>query len=66
MSFSDLINLSVDELRSEKEKILRKLCVMNIKKGMGDTIKTHELKDCRRTIARIETAINQKRSNDDK
>jgi ribosomal protein L29 len=65
MSFQDLIAMSVEELQQEKSKLLHSQCALRMQRGMGETIQPDQLRKNRRSIARIETALNKKRKDND-
>jgi large subunit ribosomal protein L29 len=63
MKASELREKSVDELNQELITQLEKQFKLRIKKATGQLSQTHEVKETRRNIARIKTALNEKAGN---
>lgn len=63
MKASELREKSVDELNQELNTQLEKQFKLRIKKATGQLSQTHEVKETRRNIARIKTALNEKAGN---
>ncbi len=62
MKSKDITQLSVKEMESKVHELQDKLLDLRIRKQTGRLEKPHEFKTVRRTIARLETFIAQKRN----
>lgn len=51
---------SSEELKTEKQSLLKELFNLRMQKGMGQTPKTHLFKVVKRNIARINTILKEK------
>ncbi len=60
MRASELREKSPEELNSELRVQLEKQFRLRMKRSTGQLNETHELRNTRRTIARIKTALNAK------
>jgi len=60
MKASELRDLSVEELEAKKIELLQSQFQMRMNKSMGQLEQTHELKQLRRDIARVNTILTQK------
>jgi len=60
MKASELRDLSVEELEAKKLELLQSQFQMRMNKSMGQLEQTHELKQVRRDIARVNTILTQK------
>jgi len=60
MKASELRDLSVEELEAKKVELLQSQFQMRMNKSMGQLEQTHELKQVRRDIARVNTILTQK------
>ena len=60
MKASELRDLSVEELEAKKIELLQSQFQMRMNKSTGQLQATHELKQVRRDIARINTILTQK------
>ena len=60
MKASELRDLSVEELEAKKIELLQSQFQMRMNKSMGQLEQTHELKQVRRDIARVNTILTQK------
>ena len=63
MSAKDLGGKSADELNSELHKALGDQFKLRVQKATGQLTQTHLLKQSRRQIARLKTALTQKVGN---
>ena len=60
MKYSDIENKSVVELIKQKNEISTKLFDLKMKNSLGQLTSPHQIKNIRRDIARINTAIIRK------
>jgi large subunit ribosomal protein L29 len=60
MKASELRDLSVEDLQAKKLELLEEQFKNRMNKSMGQLEQTHELKNVRRDIARINTILTQK------
>ena len=60
MKASELRDLSVEELEAKKIELLQSQFQMRMNKSMGQLEQTHEIKQLRRDIARVNTILTQK------
>lgn len=60
MNFSDIENKSVTELIKQKNEISAKLFDLKMKNSLGQLSTPHQIRNIRRDIARINTAIVRK------
>jgi large subunit ribosomal protein L29 len=60
MKFSDVENKSVTELIKQKNELSTKLFDMKMKNSLGQLAGPHQVRNVRRDIARINTAIVRK------
>lgn len=60
MKFSDIENKSVPELIKQKNELSTKLFDMKMKNSLGQLSGPHQVRNVRRDIARINTAIVRK------
>ena len=60
MKASELRDLSVEELEAKKVELLQSQFQMRMNKSMGQLEQTHEIKQLRRDIARVNTILTQK------
>ncbi len=60
MKFSEVENKSVAELIKQKNELSTKLFDMKMKNSLGQLAGPHQVKNVRRDIARINTAIVRK------
>ncbi len=60
MQASELLGKSPEELNKELRTQLEKQFRLRMKRSTGQLNETHELRNTRRTIARIKTALNAK------
>ena len=60
MKASELRDLSVEELEAKKIELLSDQFKMRMNKSTGQLEQTHELKNVRRDIARVNTILTQK------
>jgi len=61
MKFEELKAKTIAELQQELHSLLREKFSLKIKKGLGEAPPSHNFKEIRRNIARVETVINEKR-----
>ncbi|HED40772.1 MAG TPA: 50S ribosomal protein L29 [Chromatiales bacterium] len=62
MNATELREKTIDELNSEKLELLREQFNLRMQKGTGQLSQSHLLKNVRRSIARINTVINEKKA----
>lgn len=62
MNSKELRNKSVDELKGELLALLKEQFNLRIQKGVGQSLKSHLLRNVRRGIARVKTILNEKGS----
>jgi large subunit ribosomal protein L29 len=62
MKASELREKSVDELQTELLEKRKEQFNLRMQRATGQTMKTHELKNVRRDIARVKTLLKQKAS----
>ena len=60
MNFSDIENKSVTELIKHKNEISAKLFDLKMKNSLGQLSTPHQIRNIRRDVARINTAIVRK------
>lgn len=60
MNFSDIENKSVTELIKQKNEISAKLFDLKMKNSLGQLSTPHQIRNIRRDIARVNTAIVRK------
>jgi large subunit ribosomal protein L29 len=60
MKASEFRDLSVEELEAKKIELLNAQFNLRMKKSTGQLEQTHELKEVRRDIARVNTILTQK------
>jgi large subunit ribosomal protein L29 len=60
MKAAELRDKSAAELKTVLGELRRKQFKLRLVKGSGELEKTHEIKDVRRQIARLETVLTQK------
>lgn len=60
MKASELRELSVEDLEAKKIELLGEQFKLRMNKGTGQLQQTHELKNVRRDIARVNTILTQK------
>ncbi len=60
MKFSDIENKSVAELIKQKNELVSKMFEMGMKNKLGQLATPHLIRNARRDIARINTAIARK------
>ena len=63
MKASELRVQSVDELDQEQNSQLEKQFKLRIQRATGQLSQTHQVRETRRNIARIKTALNEKAGN---
>ncbi|MCB1667727.1 MAG: 50S ribosomal protein L29 [Porticoccaceae bacterium] len=63
MKASELREKSVDELNQELNSQLEKQFKLRIQRATGQLSQTHQVRETRRNIARIKTALNEKAGN---
>ena len=61
MQAKELKTMTIVDLEQEKEALLRQAFNLRMQRGVGQTPKTDQFKKVRRTIARINTFLNQKK-----
>jgi large subunit ribosomal protein L29 len=62
MKASDLRQMSSDELKSEFEKLMEEQFKLRMQHAMGKLQQTHQLKVLRRTVARINSVMTEKKA----
>lgn len=60
MKASELREKSVDDLNSELLALLREQFNLRMQRGSGQLSRPHQMKEVRRSIARIKTVLNEK------
>jgi large subunit ribosomal protein L29 len=60
MKTTELRDKSVEELKSERDSLLREQFNLRMQKGTGQLTQTHLMRSVRRNIARIETLLTEK------
>lgn len=60
MKFADIENKSVTELIKQKNELSSQLFDLKMKNSLGQVASPHQIKNVRRDIARINTAIVRK------
>jgi large subunit ribosomal protein L29 len=60
MKASDLRQKSLDELKSESEKLMAEQFKLRMQHSLGKLQQTHQLKVIRRDVARINTIVTEK------
>ena len=63
MKASELREKSVDELNQELNSQLEQQFKLRMQKATGQLAQTHQVRETRRNIARIKTALNEKSGN---
>ena len=63
MKASELREKNIDELKAELEGLLRESFNLRMQKATGQLGQVHQLKDNRRSVARIKTILRQKAGN---
>jgi len=63
MKASELREKSVDELNQELNSQLEQQFKLRMQKATGQLTQSHQVKQARRDIARIKTALNEKAGN---
>jgi len=63
MKASELREKNIDELKTELEGLLRESFNLRMQKATGQLGQVHQLKDNRRSVARIKTILRQKAGN---
>ncbi len=63
MNASELKEKTVEELNTELEGLLRESFNLRMQKATGQLAQVHQLKDNRRSVARIKTILRQKAGN---
>ncbi len=62
MKANDLRAKDASELNKELTEKLREQFNLRMQRGSGQLTRTHQLKEVRRTIARIKTILNEKKT----
>jgi len=62
MKASELRQKSVDELQQELQALLREQFNLRMQKGTGQLARPDQVRKVRRSIARVKTVINAKKS----
>ncbi|HQW57986.1 MAG TPA: 50S ribosomal protein L29 [Gammaproteobacteria bacterium] len=57
MKAAELVGKSIGELNTTLTTLRRKLFKLRLVKASGELVKTHEIKETRRNIARVTTMI---------
>ena len=60
MNIQELRSKSIEELKKERNELLREQFNLRINQGSGQTTRPHEFKKVRHNIARVNTLINEK------
>ncbi|MDH4274134.1 MAG: 50S ribosomal protein L29 [Gammaproteobacteria bacterium] len=60
MNTQELRQKSADDLNKELQALLREQFNMRMQKATGQLSRTHQIKDVRRSIARIKTVLTEK------
>ena len=60
MTSKEIRELSAGEISAKLREIRDQLMQLRLRKQTGQVEKTHELHDLRKTVARLETILNQK------
>jgi len=60
MRIEEIRNLSVSELNAKVLELKKELFELRFSKATGKEVKAHEMKDVKKTIARIKTVITEK------
>lgn len=63
MKFSEIKDLTVDELRKKERSLKEEYFMINMKNGLGQVTNPLSIRTTRRNIAKLQTAINQKLAN---
>ena len=63
MKASELREKSVDELNQELNSELEQQFKLRMQKSTGQLAQSHQIRETRRNIARIKTALNEKAGN---
>ena len=60
MKFADICNLTVEELRKRLAQMREELFELNMKHSLGQVASPISLRDLRKDIARVQTALSKK------
>jgi large subunit ribosomal protein L29 len=60
MTSKEIRDLSSGEISAKLREIRDQLMQLRLRKQTGQVEKTHEVRDLRKTVARLETILNQK------
>jgi large subunit ribosomal protein L29 len=60
MTSKEIRDLSQGEISAKLREIRDQLMQLRLRKQTGQVEKTHEVRDLRKTVARLETILNQK------
>ena len=63
MNAQELREKNKDQLQGELKELLRQQFNLRMQKGMGETPKTHLIRQVRRDIARVKTIMNEQEQN---
>lgn len=63
MNAQELREKNKDQLQDELKELLRQQFNLRMQKGMGETPKTHLMRQVRRDIARVKTIMNEQEQN---
>jgi len=61
MTSKEIRELSPAEISTKMREVREQLLQLRLRKQTGQVEKTHELRDLRKTIARLETVLTEKR-----
>jgi len=61
MKAADLRQMSVDELKSQSEKLMEEQFKLRMQHAMGKLQQTHQLRVLRRDVARINSVMTEKK-----
>ena len=64
MKHKEIRELTPAEIETSLREVREALVQLRMRKHTGQVEKTHELRDLRKDIARLETIINEKKSTD--
>ncbi|NBQ40619.1 MAG: 50S ribosomal protein L29 [Alphaproteobacteria bacterium] len=62
MTSKEIRELSPAEISTKMREVREQLLQLRLRKQTGQVEKTHELRDLRKTIARLETVLTEKRA----
>ena len=62
MTSKEIRDLSAGEISAKLREIRDQLMQLRLRKQTGQVEKTHEMHDLRKTVARLETILNQKKN----